>query len=82
MPPDLFNLLAQSSLTGIYHVDATHLQGNRLLVGIDEQPVGMLLALRPPADHPTFGDVDQSQRDRFRGIFGDSVEVEMGATSN
>ena len=76
MPPDLFNLLAQSSLTGIHHVDATHLKGNRLLVRIHEQPIGVLFALGPSADYPTFGDVDQSQCNRFGGILRNPVEVE------
>jgi hypothetical protein len=77
VPRDLFDLLAQSSLASVGHVNATHLQGNRLLVGVHQQPIGVLLSLSPFAHRPPFSDTDHSQRDRFSGVLGNPVEIEV-----
>jgi hypothetical protein len=77
--PDLLNFLAQSPLTSIHCVDAADLQGNQMLVGIREQPIGVLLALGTSADHPTSDHVYQGQRNRFSGVLGNPVEVELVA---
>jgi hypothetical protein len=76
VPLNLFNLLAQSSLAGVGHVNTTHLQGDRLLVTVYQQPIGVLFSLSPSAHRPAFSGVDLRQRDRFSGVLRNPVEVE------